>query len=123
MTKYDVLYSDTHEWIKIDGNKGIVGISSYAAMHLGDIVFFDLPSVGTKFNKGDVFAAVESVKSASDLYMPLSGTVTKVNEALVDHPKLVNEDPFNNWIVEIEISNPNESNELMDVEKYEGQLD
>lgn len=122
MNKNDVLYLDTHEWVFIEGNKAKVGISSYAAMHLGDIVFFDLPSVGQSFKKGDVFAAVESVKSASDLYMPLSGKVVAVNTALDQEPQLINEDPFGNFIVEIEISNPEESNSLLNVTDYEATL-
>lgn|SRR5690554_1469505 len=122
MNKNDVLYLDTHEWVFIEGNKAKVGISSYAAMHLGDIVFFDLPSVGQSFKKGDVFAAVESVKSASDLYMPLSGKVLAVNTALDQEPQLINEDPFGNFIVEIEISNPEESNSLLNVTDYEATL-
>lgn len=122
MNKNDVLYLDTHEWVFIEGNKAKVGISSYAAMHLGDIVFFDLPSVGQSFKKGDVFAAVESVKSASDLYMPLSGKVIAVNTALDQEPQLINEDPFGNFIVEIELSNPEESNSLLNVTDYEATL-
>ncbi|ABX81018.1 glycine cleavage system protein GcvH [Acholeplasma laidlawii] len=122
MNKNDVLYLDTHEWVFIEGNKAKVGISSYAAMHLGDIVFFDLPSVGQSFKKGDVFAAVESVKSASDLYMPLSGKVLAVNTALDQEPQLINEDPFGNFIVEIELSNPEESNSLLNVTDYEATL-
>lgn len=122
MNKNDVLYLDTHEWVFIEGNKAKVGISSYAAMHLGDIVFFDLPSVGQSFKKGDVFAAVESVKSASDLYMPLSGKVLAVNTALDQEPQLINEDPFGNFIVEIEISNPEESNSLLNLTDYEATL-
>lgn len=122
MNKNDVLYLDTHEWVFIEGNKAKVGISSYAAMHLGDIVFFDLPSVGQSFKKGDVFAAVESVKSASDLYMPLSGKVVAVNTSLDQEPQLINEDPFGNFIVEIEISNPEEANSLLNVTDYESTL-
>lgn len=122
MNKNDVLYLDTHEWVFIEGNKAKVGISSYAAMHLGDIVFFDLPSVGQSFKKGDVFAAVESVKSASDLYMPLSGKVVAVNTSLDQEPQLINEDPFGNFIVEIELSNPEEANSLLNVTDYEATL-
>lgn len=122
MNKNDVLYLDTHEWAFIEGNKAKIGISSYAAMHLGDIVFFDLPSVGQSFKKGDVFAAVESVKSASDLYMPLTGKVVSVNEALSSEPQLVNEDPFSNFIIEIEITSPSEVSDLLSVDQYEATL-
>lgn len=122
MNKNDMLYVDTHEWVHIEGNKAKVGISSYAAMSLGDIVFFDLPKVGDTFKKGDVFAAVESVKSASDLYMPLTGKIIAVNEQLVDAPELVNEDPFNNFIVEIEFTNEDETKGLLSVDAYEATL-
>ncbi|HHX76651.1 MAG TPA: glycine cleavage system protein GcvH [Acholeplasmataceae bacterium] len=122
MNKNDMLYVDTHEWVHIEGNKAKVGISSYAAMTLGDIVFFDLPKVGDTFKKGDVFAAIESVKSASDLYMPLSGKIIAVNEQLVDTPELVNEDPFNNFIVEIEFTNEDETKGLLSVDAYEATL-
>jgi len=122
MNKNDLLYLDTHEWVFIEGNKAKVGISSYAAMHLGDIVFFDLPEVGQSFKKGDVFAAVESVKSASDLYLPLTGKVVSVNAALSDEPQLVNEDPFDNFIIEIELSHPEEAKSLLSVDDYEATL-
>lgn len=122
MNKNDMLYVDTHEWVHIEGNKAKVGISSYAAMSLGDIVFFDLPKVGDTFKKGDVFAAVESVKSASDLYMPLTGKIIAVNDQLTDAPELVNEDPFNNYIVEIEFTNEDETKGLLSVDAYEATL-
>jgi len=122
MNKHDVKYLSSHEWLYVEGNKAKVGISSYAAMHLGDIVFFDLPKVGQTFKKEAVFGAVESVKSASDLYLPASGTVVAVNEALVTKPELVNEDPVNNWIIEIELSDLSELNSLLDVTQYEATL-
>ncbi|CDR31118.1 Glycine cleavage system H protein [Acholeplasma oculi] len=122
MNKNDVLYAPTHEWIFVEGNRAKVGISSYAAMHLGDIVFFDLPKVGKTFKKGEVFAAVESVKSASDIYLPVSGTVVSVNEKLSSEPQLVGEDPFNEFIVEIELSNPSDLSDLLDVNAYEATL-
>lgn len=122
MTKNDLLYAKTHEWLFVEGNKARIGISSYAAMHLGDIVFFDLPNVGQEFKKDDTFAAVESVKSASDIYMPVSGKVIAVNDALSTQPQLVNEDPFTNWIIEIELTNPSEVSELLDVTAYEATL-
>ncbi len=122
MNKNDMLYVDTHEWVHIEGNKAKVGISSYAAMSLGDIVFFDLPKVGDTFKKGEVFAAVESVKSASDLYMPLTGKIIAVNDQLIDAPELVNEDPFNNYIVEIEFTNEDETKGLLSVDAYEATL-
>ncbi|WP_025724584.1 glycine cleavage system protein GcvH [Acholeplasma granularum] len=122
MNKNNLLYLETHEWAFIEGNIAKIGITSYAAMHLGDIVFFDLPEVGQSFKKGEVFAAVESVKSASDLYLPLSGKIVSVNTKLSDEPQLVNEDPFGNFIVEIELTNPSESAELLNVADYEAAL-
>lgn len=122
MTKNDVLYAATHEWIHVKDHQATIGISSYAAMHLGDIVFFDLPKVGAKFKQGDSFAAVESVKSASDIYIPVTGVVIAVNDKLIDHPELVNEDPFENWIAKIEISDPNELVTLLNVDAYEATL-
>lgn len=122
MTKNDVLYAETHEWLRKEGNKAKIGISSYAAMHLGDIVFFDLPNVGDSFKKGDVFAAVESVKSASDLYMPVSGVVTAVNTDLDTNPELVNENPFAVWILEVEMKDPKEADAMLNVDQYESTL-
>lgn len=122
MTKNDVLYSKTHEWLKLEGKTAKVGISSYAAMHLGDIVFFDLPNVGKSYKKDDVFAAVESVKSASDLYLPVGGKIIAVNDALSSQPELVNLDPFTNWIVEIELSDLSEVDTLLDLTSYENTL-
>lgn len=122
MKRENLLYLETHEWVFIEGNKAKVGITLYASTHLGDIVFFDLPNIGDNFNKGDEFGAVESVKSASDLYLPLSGTITAVNDALVDNPELVNEDPYKNWIVEIEFDNDNELKDLLTLEKYNATL-
>ncbi len=114
----DLKYTKTHEWVKVDGNKAKVGISYYAQEQLNDIVYVELPEEGEHFNKGDSFAVVESVKSASDIYMPLSGKIVAVNNDVVDQPELLNEDPYENWLVEIEIENPDELNELMDVEAY-----
>lgn len=122
MDRKELLYLDTHEWVFIEGNKAKVGISSYAAMHLGDIVFFDLPSVGDTFKKGEVFGAVESVKSASDLYLPLSGTIISVNEELVDRPEAVNDYPFSTFIVEIEIKDESEITTLLNVDEYNATL-
>ncbi len=114
----DLKYTKTHEWIKVDGNKGKVGITYYAQEQLNDIVYVELPEVGTHFDKDEAFAVVESVKSASDVMMPVGGKIVAINEEVVDQPELLNEDPYKNWLVEIEIDNPEELNELMDVEAY-----
>jgi len=111
-------YTKTHEWVKIEGNKAKVGISYYAQEQLNDIVYVELPEVGSEFNKGEEFGVVESVKSSSDVYMPLSGKVISANDIVVEQPELLNEDPYKNWLVEIELANPEEADELMDVEAY-----
>lgn len=123
MTKNDVLYLETHEWIHIVDNQATVGISSYAAAHLGDIVFFDLPKVGATFKKGDAFGAVESVKNASDLYLPVSGKVIAVNEELLSNPDVLSQDPFGTWIIKIEATDAFETDDLLDVKAYEAQLE
>jgi len=117
--KDDLKYSKEHEWVKIAGNKAYIGITDYAQNALGDIVFVELPEVGTEISAGDTFGVVESVKAASDIYCPVSGTITKVNEELVDSPEIINEDPYGAWIIEIELSDPSELDELMDDKEYE----
>ena len=115
----DLHYSKTHEWVKIEGKKALVGISDYAQDSLGAVVFVDLPNVGDEFKKDEVFGAVESVKAASDLMMPVSGKVVKVNEALVDAPELLNEDPYQNYILEIELTETPDLSLLLDAKAYE----
>ena len=117
--KDDLKYSKEHEWVKVTGNKAYVGITDYAQDALGDIVFVELPEVGTEISAGDTFGVVESVKAASDIYCPVSGTITKVNEELVDSPEIINEDPYGAWIIEIELTDPSELDELMDDKEYE----
>ena len=117
--KDDLKYSKEHEWVKIAGNKAYIGITDYAQNALGDIVFVELPEVGTEISAGDTFGVVESVKAASDIYCPVSGTITKVNEELVDSPEIINEDPYGAWIIEIELTDPSELDELMDDKEYE----
>lgn len=111
-------YTKTDEWVLVEGSKATIGISKFAAGELGDIVYVDLPSVGDRFAKGEAFGAVESVKAASDLYMPIGGTVTKVNEELDDAPELVNEDPLVQYIIEIEDFNEEELKDLIKAEDY-----
>ncbi|CCV65058.1 MAG: glycine cleavage system protein GcvH [Paracholeplasma sp.] len=113
-----LFYSKSHEWVKIEGNKAFVGISDYAQESLGAVVFVDLPSVGDSFSKDEVFGAVESVKAASDLLMPIKGKVTSVNEALLDQPELLNEDPYLNFILEVELEGAPDLSSLMDASTY-----
>ncbi|MBZ9608995.1 glycine cleavage system protein GcvH [Clostridium estertheticum] len=117
-TLKELFYSKDHEWIKIKGNKAYVGISDYAQHALGDIVFVELPEVDAEITSGDVFGVIESVKAASDMYIPFSGKILEVNDAVVDNPVLVNEDCYENWMFLIEITNKEELKELMNEEQY-----
>ena len=114
----ELLYSSDHEWVKVEGGKAYIGISDYAQHALGDIVFVELPEIGSEIISGDVFGVVESVKAASDMYTPLSGKVLEINENLIDNPELVNEDSYENWMLHIEITNKEELTELMNDEQY-----
>ncbi len=121
MTKIndDLLYTNDDEWIRVEGDEAVVGISDYAQNSLSDIVYLELPSVGDTFGKGDSFGVVESVKAAADLYMPVSGEVTAVNEALIDRPELVNEDPYGEaWMVRVRLADASQLDELMDADAY-----
>jgi glycine cleavage system H protein len=112
-------YTKEHEWIEVAGNVGTVGITDYAQNSLGDIVFVDAPKVGTKIEKGAVFGSVESVKAVSDLYSPVTGTVTEVNEELHASPEKINTDAHGAWIMKVEISDPAELTSLLSPADYE----
>ena len=112
-------YSESHEWVKVDGNVAIVGITDFAQHEMGDLSYVDMPEVNDEFEAGDEFGAVESVKAASDLYSPVSGTVVEINEELEDAPELLNEDAFANWIMKLEMKDPSELEKLMDAAAYE----
>jgi glycine cleavage system H protein len=119
----DLKYTKTHEWVHVKGNTAIVGITDHAQSELTDIVFAELPEVGKKISKGDELCVVESVKSVSEIYAPISGKITKVNEDLEDTPEIINENPFDDgWLVEMEISNEKEVDELLDAKAYKGLL-
>nr|WP_321499672.1 glycine cleavage system protein GcvH [uncultured Dethiosulfovibrio sp.] len=111
-------YTKEHEWIRVEGNKGYVGISDYAQHAMGDIVFVELPEVGASVSAGGDFCVVESVKGANDIYSPASGEVVEVNEALEDSPEAINEDPYGSWIAAIKISDASELDALMDADGY-----
>ncbi len=114
-----VKYTEDHEWLKSEGDVYVIGVSAHAAEQLGDVVFVELPEVGKTFAKGDEMAVVESVKAASDVYAPISGDVVEVNNAIVDEPAKVNEDPQGAaWFVKIKPSNPAEIDALMDEGAY-----
>ena len=112
-------YSESHEWVKVEGNTAIVGITDFAQHAMGDLSYVDMPEVDDELEKGEEFGAVESVKAASDLFSPVTGTVIEINEALEDAPELLNEDAFANWIMKVEMSDPSELESLMDAAAYE----
>ena len=113
-----LLYSESHEYIRVEGEFGYIGISDYAQHALGNVVYVDMPEVDDEVKAGEEFGAVESVKAASDLISPISGTVVEINEALEDEPELLNKDAFANWIIKVQLSDPSELDNLMDVEAY-----
>jgi len=114
-----LLYTKEDEWIKVEGDEATIGVSDHAQDALSDIVYLELPNVGDSFGMGDTFGVVESVKAAADLFMPISGEVTAVNEDLIDTPELVNSDPYGAaWMVKIKLSNPAEIDDLMDADTY-----
>lgn len=123
MNPNDRKYSSEHEWVKVedgDANRALAGITEYAQDQLGDIVYLDLPKTGAKVKYLEKMGEVESVKAVSDLFSPVSGDVVEVNERLLDHPELVNEDPFNEgWLVRLAMSDPSELDKLMSAEEYE----
>ena len=112
-------YSESHEYVRVDGNFGYIGITDYAQHALGNVVYVDLPEVDDEVEAGEEFGAVESVKAASDLNSPVSGTVVEVNEALDDQPELLNQDAYENWIIKVELSDKSELDNLMDAAAYE----
>ena len=112
-------YSESHEFVRIEGNYGYVGITDYAQHALGNVVYVDMPDVDDEVEAGSDFGAVESVKAASDLISPVSGTVVEVTEGLEDEPELINKDAFENWIIKVELSDNSELGNLMDAKAYE----
>ena len=115
----NLLYSKEHEWVKIDGDTATIGITDYAQNSLGDIVYVDVPKVGDKVTANATFGSVESVKAVSDLFSPVSGTVTAVNEELKTAPDKINENAHDTWIIKVELSTPGEVDTLLDAAGYE----
>ena len=111
-------YSESHEYVRVEGNFGFIGITDYAQNALGNVVYVDMPDVDDEVEAGEEFGAVESVKAASDLYSPVSGTVVEVNEALDDQPELINQDAFENWIIKVQLSDKSELDSLMNAADY-----
>lgn len=114
----DIFYSKEHEWSAKQGDIIRIGITDYAQDQLGDIVFVELPEVGSSFAKGDEFGTLESVKAVSEIYLPVSGEIVAVNEELEDSPELINEDPYANWIVEVRPTNSDQYDELLSKDDY-----
>lgn len=112
-------YSESHEYVRVEGDQAYIGITDFAQNALGNIVYVDMPDIDDELESGDDFGAVESVKAASDLTLPVSGTVIEINEALEDHPELINQDAFVNWIIKIKLSDKTELDELMNAKDYE----
>ena len=120
MVPAELRYTKDHEWIRVDGDDAIVGITAYAADQLGDVVFVELPAIGRTVEQAKAFGVVESVKAVSDLYAPLSGEVTAINEQLASRPELVNGDPFGEgWMVSLRIADPAELDGLLDAAAYD----
>jgi glycine cleavage system H protein len=113
-------YHEEHEWIRVEGDEGVIGITDYAQEQLSDVVFVELPEEGDTFERGSVVAVVESVKAASDVYMPVGGEILESNEGLEDSPELVNQDPYGEaWFVRIAIADPAELEDLLDADAYQ----
>ena len=112
-------YSETHEYVRVEGDFGFIGITDYAQNALGTVVYVDMPNVDEEVNAGELFGAVESTKAASDLYSPVSGTVIEVNDKLENEPELINQDAYENWIIKVQLSDQVELDELMNAAAYE----
>lgn len=116
----DLKYTKEHEWVKLEGNVVVVGITDYAQDSLGDVVYVELPQEGAGVTKNESFGVVESVKAVSDLYSPVSGSVAEVNDAIVDNPEVINEDPYGDaWMIKVELSNAGELDDLMNADDYQ----
>lgn len=116
----DYLYSREHEWVRVDGDVAVVGITEFAQEELGEVVFVELPEVGQVFNTGDELGTIESVKAVAEVYTPVAGEVVEVNDAVVDDPELLNDDPHSEgWLIKIRFSSASDLKELMSAEKYE----
>ncbi len=123
MNPSELKYTETHEWVRIDGNKGTVGITHHAQEQMGDIVFVDLPEQGKALDKGGLLASIESVKSVSDVYAPVFGKVVEANEKLLDNPETINLDPYGEgWIAVIELTDTDSLSQLLTAEEYESKI-
>ena len=117
--KPELKYTKDHEWIKVEGNVATIGITDYAQGELGDIVYVEIEALDEELQKEEIFGSVEAVKTVSDLFIPVSGKITHVNDSLEDNPELINEDPYDKgWIIKMEIQTPSELDELLDADSY-----
>lgn len=120
----DLKYTEDHEWVKVDGDKVVVGITDYAQNELGDVVFVEIETEGEELEHGDTFGTVEAVKTVSDLFMPVSGTVSEVNQALADEPELVNKDPYGKgWMIKIAVSDTGDLDNLLSADDYKKMIE
>ncbi|HEY9115636.1 MAG TPA: glycine cleavage system protein GcvH [Bacteroidales bacterium] len=120
----DLLYTEDHEWIKVNGTEATIGITDFAQKELGDIVFVEVETIDETIAKGDAFGTIEAVKTVSDMFMPVSGTVIELNEMLDSEPEVINKDPYGNgWIVKIKMSDTKELNDLLDAEAYQASIE
>jgi glycine cleavage system H protein len=120
MTREDLLFTKEHEWLRIVGETGTVGISDHAQKELGEIVYVELPKAGTKFDAGETFGNVESVKAVSELFLPVSGEIVEINEELGSAPEKINDDPYGQgWLIRIRLLDSNETSDLMSAEEYD----
>lgn len=116
----ELKYSSEHEWVRVEGGIAVIGVTDFAQLQLGDVVFVELPEEGRTVKAGEGFSVIESVKAVSDIYAPVSGKIVKVNQALADAPELINQEPYGEgWIVEIELADPQETDGLLDSGAYE----
>lgn len=120
----ELLYSPTHEWVRVEGNRAVIGVTDYAQNELGDVTYLELPNVGDSVEAGQPFGVIESVKADEELFAPVSGTVVAVNQNAVDHPEVVNSDPYGEgWLIVVKMSNPDELKTLMSAEQYRRMLE
>ena len=120
----DLKYTQDHEWVRVEGDVAVVGVTDFAQGELGDIVFVEIETEGEELDKGETFGTVEAVKTVSDLFMPVGGEVTEFNEALADDPELVNKDPYGEgWMIKIKVADTAELDELMDADAYKAMID
>ena len=118
----DRKYTKDHEWIRVNGETGEIGITDYAQQQLGDVVYVELPEIGRRIAAGESFGSIESVKAVSELFAPMSGEVVAVNDALKNHPEVVNSDPHATWMIRVKLASPTDSGELLDASQYQSHL-